>query len=229
MRWYLRHWYDVGLLVAILALATGLIVDLNRLQQILLLGFAILLLHQFEELGWPGGFPTFFNVVMLNRGGDPSRYPLNQLNNMVVNVPAAYPFFLLPIFYPKTIWLALGPVLFGFFEVLIHAVAPVVRARARYNPGLLTVFPWLALSVWYIVEASDQALITTSDWWIGAGYALAWVAIFLVFLTQVVLSDPNSPHPFDEVEMSRFDKYAHLVHAAVHPTHAPTPHAPASS
>jgi len=39
---------------------------------------------------------------------------------------------------------------------------------------------------------------------------------FLALVTYVWLADKNSPYPFDDVEMSRFETYRHLVGAA-HP------------
>jgi hypothetical protein len=41
----------------------------------------------------------------------PDRYPLNQNNALIVNVFAAYPFYLAPVFFPEAIWLGLAPVL----------------------------------------------------------------------------------------------------------------------
>jgi len=40
-----------------IALAWGVMSDLTKVQWILLLNFVALPLHQFEEYGWPGGFP----------------------------------------------------------------------------------------------------------------------------------------------------------------------------
>jgi hypothetical protein len=99
MHWYRRHWYDVGLAVALAVLVCGVLVQLSTIQQILLLSFVVLLLHEFEEYGWPGGLPTFMNEVM-RPGGRIDRYPVNQNNSVAVNVYAGYPFYALPIFFP---------------------------------------------------------------------------------------------------------------------------------
>ena len=220
MRWYLRHWYDVGLGVCIIALACGVLADLNTLQQILLLSFAVLLLHEFEEYGWPGGGATFMNEVM--RPSDvPDRYPLNQLNSMVVNVLAGYPFYLLPVLFPHTIWLGLAPILFGYLEVLLHCGGGFLRAKVPYNPGLVTVVPWLVLSTWYIVEINRQDLITASDWWIASGYLLVFVVVLMGLVGYVLLADRNSPYRFAPEEISRFEKYRRFIHAHPHPPTAP--------
>ena len=80
--------------------------SLSTVQQILLLNFGVLLVHEFEEYEWPGGLPTFMNEVV-RKSDRPDRYPLNQLNSLVINVPAAYAFYLIPLFFPHLIWLAL--------------------------------------------------------------------------------------------------------------------------
>ena len=93
----------------------------------------------------------------------------------------------------------------------------MVKAKALYNPGLATVVPWLALGIWYFVEVTNQNLISASDWWIGIGYLLVFVVFGLGLITYVWLADKNSPYPFAPEEMSRFERYRHLVHSAVHP------------
>lgn len=228
MRWYLRYWYDVGLAVCILALACGVLVDLNTLQQILLLSFAVLLLHEYEEYHWPGGMANFMNEVVRGFEDTADRYPLNQLNSMVVNVLAAYPFYLLPVFFPDVIWLALAPVIFNLLEVLLHVGGGFGKARALYSPGLLSVVPWLVLSIWYLVEVNRQDLVTASDWWIGMGYLIAWIIVFLALVTYVWLADKDSPYRFADEEMNRFEKYRRFVHTAHQHPHTSATTAPAT-
>jgi hypothetical protein len=61
-----RHWYNIGTVVAVGAI----IYLLNEwpargvLQRLLLLNFVVLLVHQFEGYGWPGGEPAIMNMVL---------------------------------------------------------------------------------------------------------------------------------------------------------------------
>lgn len=73
-----RHWHDIGLFSAIVAGACLIFTwnDLALLQKLLLLNFIVVLLHQFEEYSWPGGFPAVANMVMMS-SVTPDRYPLN--------------------------------------------------------------------------------------------------------------------------------------------------------
>ncbi|WP_273735197.1 HXXEE domain-containing protein [Mycolicibacterium septicum] len=225
MRWYLRHFYDVGIAAAIIALAWGVLAELNTLQKILLLSFAVLCLHEFEEYGWPGGFPSYMNRVMFPKiagriglqTGTSDRYILNQLNSAWVNVIAAYPFYIVPIFFPHIIWLGLAPILFNLAELLIHGLGATAATRSPYNPGLLTCLPWLALSTWYILEITRNNLANGATWGIAVGYLLVWTILALPVGTFVLLSDRESRYPFDAAELSRFEKYTRLIRTGIHP------------
>jgi len=225
MRWYVRHFYDVGIGAALVALTWGVLAELDTLQQILLLSFAVLCLHEFEEYGWPGGFPSYMNRVMFPKiagrlhiePGPTDRYILSQFNSTWVNVVAAYPFYIVPIFFPHLIWLGLAPILFNVMEVLLHAIVAPIASKSPYNPGLLSCLPWLILTIWYIAEITSNDLASGSDWLWAVLYLLAWVIIALPIGTFVLLSDRNSRYPFDSAELSRFDKYTRLIRTTIHP------------
>ena len=72
-----------------------------------------LLLHQCEEYRVPGHFPGQFNAEVL-KSETPDRYPLNTQSAMINNAALLYPFYLLPVLFPKKVWLGLAPVLLGF-------------------------------------------------------------------------------------------------------------------
>jgi hypothetical protein len=225
MRWYVRHFYDVGIGCAIIALACGVLADLDTLQQILLLSFAVLCLHEFEEYGWPGGFPGFMNRVMFPKilgrlgkeGGPSDRYILNQVNSTWVNVVAAYPLYVVPIFFPDLIWLGLAPILFNLMELMLHGVLAIAATKSPYNPGLASCLPWLVLSIWYLVEVTSNDLAVGSDWVWAVVYLLIWVILALPVGTFILLSNRESRYPFAPEELSKFDKYIHLVHTTSHP------------
>jgi len=53
MQFIRRHWYNLGIAFAAIAVAWASFGHLTTVQVILLLNFAVLSLHQFEEYGWP--------------------------------------------------------------------------------------------------------------------------------------------------------------------------------
>jgi hypothetical protein len=132
MRFIRRHWYTLGLPIAIVAVMWASVSDLTRVQLILLLNFVVLLMHQFEEYAWPGGEPWIINEVMQPKGSRPDRYPLNQNNAFVINVPMAWSFYLLPVFFPEAVWIGLAPVLFGFSQ-MGPTVSPTIASSRRFT------------------------------------------------------------------------------------------------
>lgn len=138
MKWFCRHWYDIGAIVFFIALITLVLrwSEMELTQKLLLMNFMALLFHQFEEYRFPGGEPAIMNMAL--RGSDiPDRYPLNQLSAMITNVIVAYLVYLPPVFLTHVTWLGLGPVLFGFMQFMVHGIVTNIKLRSFYNPGLL--------------------------------------------------------------------------------------------
>lgn len=202
-----RHWYNVGLLVAIASI-TYIGVSwrsLDTLQVLLLANFVALLIHQFEEYGLPGGEPAIMNMV-IRPSATPERYPLNQNSAMVVNALAAYVFYLVPVFFAHVIWLGIAPVLFGFGQFIIHGVVTNKKLRTLYNPGLgAVVLLHIPIGSCYLYMIQSQSLASIWDWTIGVAYMSFFTFTALVKMTYVWLADKNSPYAFAPEEMQRFD------------------------
>jgi Protein of unknown function with HXXEE motif len=206
MQFFRRHWYDVGAVVAVVAMIALVLLwgRMEVLQRLLLLNFIALLVHQFEELGWPGGEPAIMNLILRN-STVPDRYPLNQNSAMVVNVIAAYGFYLIPVFFPRVIWLGLAPVLFGLMQLIVHGILTNVKMKTIYNPGLAAVvLGHIPIGVCYIYFIHTQHLAGVWDWVCGVAYLFAVQYFAFVKLTYTWLADRESPYPFSEVEMKRY-------------------------
>ena len=200
-----RHWYTAGLLVAAAALCLALLGELSRVQVILLLNFVALIVHQFEEYGWPGGGPWIVNEVLRGPSDRPDRYPLNQNNALMINVFAAYPFYLLPVCFPQVIWLGLAPVIFGMTQFLGHGIFANIKLKSVYNPGLAAVvLGHIPLGIWYLAEVQSLGAIRAWDWVFAVLYIAAFLVIVMQWLGYTVLADKNSPYPFAPEEINRF-------------------------
>jgi hypothetical protein len=211
-----RHWHDMGLFSAAVAGAYLIFAwnEIVLLQKLLLLNFIAVLLHQFEEYSWPGGFPAVANMVLM-RSEKPDRYPLNQNSSMVANLIFAYGFYLVPVFFPTVIWLGLAPVLVGLTVQFIgHGIYVNIKLRSFYSPGVAaTVFGHVPIGVIYIYHVVANDMVDLWGWLL----AVAWMAVF-VFLNffiieQKLLGDENSPYPFDQDEMKRFGVEKKLARA----------------
>jgi hypothetical protein len=202
-----RHWHDVGLASALiagvyLAMAWG---DLSVLQRILILNFIIVLLHQFEEYSWPGGFPSLANVVLLPAFARFMK-PLNQLSSAVANCVFAYVFYLLPIFFPNAIWLGLSTFIVGtLIQVIGHCIYANYRLRSVYSPGAATaLFGWLPLGVFYVYYIYEHELVSGWTWLAAIGYTIGAMYVTFYAVEQTLLGGENPRHPFDNDELQRF-------------------------
>ena len=139
MRFCRRHWYEIGGIVAIGAIAYLVFFwnQMDLLVRVLLMSFIAILVHQYEEYGFPGGEPAIMNMA-LQPSDIPDRYPLNQNSAMITNV-LAWIVYLLPVFSPHLIWFGLAPILMGFSQFIVHGIATNIKMKSFYNPGLAAV------------------------------------------------------------------------------------------
>jgi hypothetical protein len=207
MNFIRKNWYYIGGLLFIV-LAVILVINWNEfsiLRRVMLISFMALLVHQFEEYAWPGGFPAVMNIAWQPKGTKPDRCPLNRNGALFVNVIVAYPFYILPIIFPTLIWLGLAQVLFGMAQFGVHGILINKRMHSLYNPGLFAVvflhWPIGIYYIWYIVVNS------LVQWWMWpiAVVILGAVAFFGVNMpVNYWFKDENSPYPFSQEEMARF-------------------------
>ncbi|VVB54776.1 Protein of uncharacterised function with HXXEE motif protein [uncultured archaeon] len=204
-----RHWHDIGIFSAVAAGAYLISAwnELVFLQKLLILNFIAVLIHQFEEYSWPGGFPAIANkVFMPSLKLDRFLNPLNQNSSMVANLIFAYGFFLLPVFFPNVIWLGLAPVLVGFVQFIGHAIYVNLKLKSFYSPGVASIiFGWIPIGVVYIYYIQANSMVNLWDWLLAVVWAAVSMLLIFYIIEQKLLGSKNSPYPFDPDEMKRFD------------------------
>ena len=208
MKFYCRYWHTVNLIAAGISGICLLLFwsRMDVLQRILLINFIVILFHQFEEYAFPGGEPAITNLTTFPQETDKfvDRYPLNQFSAMFGNVFVSVLFYLLPVFFPKQIWMGLAPCLFGMGQFIVHGIKTNISLHTFYNPGLAAVvIGHIPCGIAYIHYASDQNLLSGKTWVITIIYLLFFIACFGV-LTYKILPDKNSKWPFAEDEFDRF-------------------------
>jgi hypothetical protein len=207
MNFLRRHWYNVGLFVAIVSIVYLIFAwgDMWVLQRLLFMNFIVLLLHQFEEYGFPGGEPAIMNMA-LQPSSTPNRYPLNQNSAMITNVVIVYIMYLVPVFFSDVIWLGLAPMLFGMMQFMVHGIMTPKKLGQFYNPGLgAVVLGHIPLAIYYIYYIHSNGIVTGWDWIVGIVYMILTAFIVVNKMTYSWLADENSPYPFAEEEMRRFN------------------------
>lgn len=208
MRWWNRHWYEVGIIPAAIALVVLIATwsETSVLTKIGIINFIGIMVHQFEEYGFPGGTPYFMNKYM--RGGN-ERYPLNPFSAMVVNVVIGYVCYLLPVFFPNMIWLGMAPILFGcVFQAFMHIGVFFLKFHRFYNPGVGAVLCiHVPCGIYYICYLASNHLITGRDWIYTAIYLVGMI-VFTGIVGQVLFSSKDSKYAFDRKEILDGEKFA---------------------
>ncbi|SDO08918.1 Protein of unknown function with HXXEE motif-containing protein [Ensifer sp. YR511] len=103
-----------------------------------------------------------------------------------------------------------GIVLFGFGQVIVHAIAFNIKLKYFYNPGMVTVlFLYLPLNVWYLVEVYSHQTVLLWNWAAGFGYFAFFSAVLIMWVGFTLLTDKNSPYPFAPEELERWNPRGH--------------------
>src|SRR3954470_8683126 len=215
MRFLRRHWYSLGLVWAVISIAWAFLGCLPTVQIILLLNFAALTLHQFEEYGWPGGFPWIHKQVVMASAGPVDRFPLNQNSAVFINL-VGWPFCLVPALFPDQRWLGLAMVLFTFGQLIYHGVLTNRKFKSLYNPGLAAVvLLHIPLGICYLIQVFSKGGFTLGDCVFAVIYLGCFVGVVMQLIGFRLLAAKNSPYPFAPEEMERFNRRGHLARLGI--------------
>jgi hypothetical protein len=133
-----KHWASFGGLLALSIITTVLILpnNLSYINSLLWIHLAFLLIHQFEEYIYPGGFKDFFNKNISGKNLI-TRHPLNNKGIVLVNVLLGWSAYGISAIYgEKYIWLALGLTGITIFNGIMHTLMFIIHKK--YNPGFFS-------------------------------------------------------------------------------------------
>lgn len=203
---YRENWPRVGA-VGAMALAGASVLlgrkKLTDLRALSVMNALALAVHQYEEYEDPGYFAGQANAGML-RSKQPRNYPLNRQWSLCINTALAYPFYLAPIVFPKTRWVGLPPILFGFFQAVDHGIVLPRLAGARYSPGFLSSsMLHVPIGVAYIRALRLDGPISRDDWRNSSIVTGLFFAALLVPLFGYL--DKNSPYAFSAKHLGPYD------------------------
>ena len=209
MTFWRKNWYYIGgILFVLLAFIMGLwgCYRLDTIQIILVFSWMGMLMHQFEEYAFPGGFPIISNMAGLGEVDHPERYPLNARQSFLSNVIFCYLSYIIPILFPNLIWMGASQVLAGVWQLPGHGIAMNVRLKSKYNPGLAsTAFLQTPVAIYYICYVSRYMPEKAGQLWWGIPGSLAM--LLLTFIVPILfMKDKNSKYPFDDRELYGYNK-----------------------
>ena len=192
------HWYDIGLVLAVVTGAVLLTTHPQGLSLILWISLISLFLHQAEEYRFPGTFPGMMNRAMFS-SAEPDRFPLNSNTALIINVIVGWlTYFLAALFADGAIWLAIAAILVSVGNFVAHTILFNVRGKTRYSPGMATaIVLFLPISVYFFYFIIHGNLARPLDWIVGIvlGAALNYLGVLKVI---DLLKDKETPFVFPE-------------------------------
>jgi len=191
-----RHWFDVGLALALIV-ALFLIFDrFHGLSLLLWINLIALFLHQFEEYRFPGGFPGMMNRVMFS-SDQPDRFPLNSNTALIINLGVGWLlYFLAALFGTKLVCLGMAVILVSTGNFIAHTFLFNIKGKTHYSPGMATaILLFLPISVYFFYLVIMGNLASPLDWVLGIvlGIALNYLGILKMIDW---LKNRNTPYIF---------------------------------
>jgi len=153
MTWINRYWALIGGIIAIgiilFVLLSGM--KFSDINTMLWFHFSLLLLHQFEEYIFPGGFREFFNKTIRIKNTT-TKSPLNAGGILLVNVVFGWTAYLISaISGIQNPWLALGLLGVTVTNGLLHTTMALIKRK--YVPGLISgLFLFIPFGVYVILR-----------------------------------------------------------------------------
>jgi len=180
MKWFTKYWATIGGFIAVVIILYILVSDLRipDIESLLWLHFAILLIHQFEEYVYPGGFKEFFQENIYNKNRI-IRFPLNDEGIILVNVVLGWTAYLTSAIYgEKMLWLAIGllgvTILNGFLHTLMFVI------NRKYNPGFVSgLFLCIPFGIYVLLGLVNDLPTKTM---------ISGIIIFIIGFTLIPLS-----------------------------------------
>lgn len=164
------------------AIAVGILLMLvlhreewSGIDMLLWMHIALLMLHQFEEYVYPGGFQEFYNCNIWNKSRLTTR-PLTNNGILFVNVVLGWTAYGIAALIGKSaLWLATGLLFPTMVNGVMHSLMAILLRR--YNPGLFTALvlflPFSSFALGYVLE-----YLTLREWLLaGTSGAISSAAI----------------------------------------------------
>ena len=161
---------------------SGIIGDLSVLQKFVLVYIFLFVMHEWEEMHYPGGFAD----LIANMIGVKLNVDMKKMSRIPTSI-LLLTFTLTPLIlhrYP----LAILPLTFlGLFEGIVHILAiRLFKCPKFYSPGLVTAEMQAIVSITLFAYLIKEHLVTCTDFIIGLLIMVACFVIMQKTLTVMI-------------------------------------------
>ena len=161
---------------------SGIIGDLSVLQKFVLVYIFLFVMHEWEEMHYPGGFADLIaKMIGVNINAEmkkASRIPTSILLLTFTLTPLIlhrYPLAILPLAF------------LGLFEGIVHILAiRLFKCPKFYSPGLVTAEMQAIVSITLFAYLIKEHLVTCTDFIIGLLIMVACFVIMQKTLTSMI-------------------------------------------
>ena len=216
MKNFVNHWHIISVFFAVIAALLAILGSWNFTQKTILALIVCMLLHFYEEFGFPGGFPYMGVKVLLGKNElDPEKWGANNLNSIFGNWSALILLYITPLLIPRVRFLTVAAIIFSFLECFMHLILFNVRLKTFYNPGFITaIIGMTPISIYYFISIAGQSLYHWYDYVV----AFVWcVAVFLFCFRSPLYwklgekkGYPFTPRSAFGLELKRMTQYSDI-------------------
>lgn len=178
-----KYWAKLGGVLALSIIFAILLIPnkLSFTNSLLWIHLSTLLIHQFEEYVYPGGFKDFFNENIWNKNRI-LKYPLNNKGVILVNVILGWSAYSISAVQgDKYIWLAIGLTGITILNGIMHTILFIIHRK--YNPGsisgLFLLIPFGAYLLYQLLGEISTEKITSGIIIFILGTILIPLSIFI--------------------------------------------------
>jgi Protein of unknown function with HXXEE motif len=184
----LFRWWPVAGGVGGLLLGIWFLVELDRPPLYFWLFLALLMLHHFEEVAWPGGIQRWLNQTVFG-SSDPAA-PFTDGRAFVNDVVVGWGgFALAAIVGTRLTWLAFVPVFVLAFDAWFHI--SYTLGSGRYSPGTVTALAVVPIAFYAAATFLERDLASYSELAVAAALGLVVDASFFIALRRLARTAPR--------------------------------------
>lgn len=180
MKWVFDNWAKIGGLTAMCILFYVFLMNevTDHRANLFWLHLVTLLLHQYEEYVYPGGFKDFFNKNIAGRTRL-IRLPLNDYSVFLINVIIGWSAYLYSALLSiHSLWLAYGLLGVTLLNGILHTIMFLIKKK--YNPGFITgLFIQIPFAIYFFIILNNGNTIQS----ITSGMVVFFLAIFIIPFT----------------------------------------------
>lgn len=184
MKRFIKHYaLEIYTLISLLLLLVGALTDdLSIVQKFVMVYVLLFILHEWEEMYYPGGFVALISgMIGKNVSDEQKRASRIAAGILLLSLT------IVPFCWDSCVIAILVTAAFGIFEGFVHLMAiRLFHLKKFYSPGLVTAIMELLTSVALIVYIEQNNMAAAIDYFAGVGIMILCFVTMQKSLTMMI-------------------------------------------